>query len=361
MHWNEEFSSLPAAIGLTILKTRSRLKGGNGRIELTNRRGGCVEMLGIRCRTIFCLTGIVIAACGCSPAASPKKSSGRSIKDSSNTPMGPSAESSRLVMRQRLTGARLAAIGGGDENWSFTEKQFVFKAGKKPIPADLLKAILATDQAASRIDGNWRLEGANRFLVLSAIRCDGKDGFKDARLTIEPAGPRVNIGGPHQYQIEPMDKPAGGPEEESVVAYDSKTHGALQVNTVTDRSDQSFSVEQDGKSAIQGTPPMLWGTVELPPGEYVVSVNKTTRKVKIEVGKKTVLWTGELIVESEPGSTDSYAPFQGDERKLVTEKMLVNRPTALFSGLYTVKLFGSRDKDFGEVEVKTGQRTTLKQ
>src|SRR5262245_65703794 len=78
-------------------------------------------------------------------------------------------------------------------------------------------------------------------------------------------------------------------KEESVAAYDSKTRGALQVKTVSERTSEWFVVEQNGKAAYPAAPPLLNGTLELAPGEYLVSVNRTQRKVTIEAGKKTTL------------------------------------------------------------------------
>jgi hypothetical protein len=105
-------------------------------------------------------------------------------------------------MVQRLTGARLESIAC-DGDWSFTEKQFILQSDNKTLPPDLLKSLLGPDRSASRIEGNWRLEDDNSVLALSDVRGDGKEGLKEVRLEIVPAGPRVNIGGPHQYNIVP--------------------------------------------------------------------------------------------------------------------------------------------------------------
>lgn len=167
------------------------------------------------------------------------------------------------------------------------------------------------------------------------------------------AGPAAHGGGD-------KGKPAEAPKEESVVPYDSKTHGALETRTVSDKTAQWFDVQKDGKRAYTGAPPVLNSMIELAPGSYVVSVNRTERKVTIEAGKKTILLTGELMVEGPKGSTDFYAPFQGKERRLATVEPTVNTATALFAGKYTVRLFGSKARDLGEAEVKAGKRTVLK-
>src|SRR5438309_1393667 len=50
-------------------------------------------------------------------------------------------------------------------------------------------------------------------------------------------------------------KPAEAPKEESVVPHDSKTHGALQVKSVVEKTSDWFDVRQNGKRAFDGNPP----------------------------------------------------------------------------------------------------------
>src|SRR5262245_22772909 len=99
---------------------------------------------------------------------------------------------------------------------------------------------------------------------------------------------------------EDKKKPAEALKEDSVVAYESKTHGALQVRSLNAKPVDWFDVLQNGKRAFSGNPRLLNGTLELAPGAYVVDVNRTQRKVIIEAGKKAILWTGELVVEGQP-------------------------------------------------------------
>jgi hypothetical protein len=154
-------------------------------------------------------------------------------------------------------------------------------------------------------------------------------------------------------------KPADDPKEESVVAYDSKTHGALQVMTANDKPRDWFDVLKDDKRAISGNPPLLGSTIELAPGAYVVEVNRTRRNVTIEAGKKTVLWTGELVVEGK--GADWYVPYQGKDRKLVSNPPILNTPTALFAGTYTVKVHvNTEEKKLADAEVQPGKKTVLK-
>jgi len=159
---------------------------------------------------------------------------------------------------------------------------------------------------------------------------------------------------------ESKEKPAAAPNEESAVPYDSKTNGALQVMTLAKESSTWFDVQQNGKRPFSNAPPLLNNTLELAPGIYEVTVNNTRRKVTIAVGKKTVLWTGELVVvDGKKEKGGFWAPFQDDQRKVMTGEPLVNSSTPLFAGKYSVKFWGSVRKDLGEAEVKAGQRTVL--
>ena len=157
-------------------------------------------------------------------------------------------------------------------------------------------------------------------------------------------------------------KPAEAPKEETVEAYDSKTKGAIQVKVDNKKSTDWFDVLQDGKSVFKGAPKLLNNTLELSPGAYVVDVNRTQRKVTIVAGKKTILWTGELLVEGKPSTTAWYA-MQGKEKLTSTGvEPLLNKAIALFPGTYTVFVDTSltgKDKGLGEAEVKAGRKTVL--
>lgn len=158
------------------------------------------------------------------------------------------------------------------------------------------------------------------------------------------------------------EKPAEPAQEKTVVAYDSQTHGALQVRSVSEKPVDWFDVLQNGKRAFSGNPRLLNGTLELAPGTYVVDVNRTQREVTIVAGRKTILWTGELMVEGQPAGAYWY-PMQGKERRLVSNPPLLNRGRALFPGSYTVFVHVSvtmPDKDLGSAAVKAGQKTVLR-
>ena len=96
--------------------------------------------------------------------------------------------------------------------------------------------------------------------------------------------------------------------EKAVEAYDSKTHGAVQVKG--DTTDW-FDVAKNGKSILT-VPKLLNGTLELEPGDYEILVNRTSRKATIEVGKKVVFTTGTLQAEGK-GLYYYPAGWQGAE------------------------------------------------
>ena len=130
--------------------------------------------------------------------------------------------------------------------------------------------------------------------------------------------------------------------------------------TITKGSATWFDVQQNGKRPFPNAPPLLNSTLELAPGIYEVNVNHTHRKVTIAAGKKTVLWTGELmVVDGKKEKGGHWAPFQDNQRKAIGGEPLVNSSTPLFAGKYSVMFWGSVRKDLGEAEVKAGQRTQL--
>lgn len=148
---------------------------------------------------------------------------------------------------------------------------------------------------------------------------------------------------------------------EDVVAYDSATHGAVEVNGVSATPVDWFEVLQNGERAVAGNPPLLNNAVELAPGTYVVDVNRTRRTVTVEAGRKTILWTGDLVVRGEP-ETAFWYPQQGDERTLSSNPPLLNRARALFPGTYTVFVYTSVTvpvHDLGAAEVVAGRTTVL--
>jgi hypothetical protein len=158
-------------------------------------------------------------------------------------------------------------------------------------------------------------------------------------------------------------KPAEAPKEETVEAYDSKTKGAILVKVDQKDPTDWFDVLQNGKRVFEGAPKLLNNSVELAPGTYVVDVNKTQRKVTIEAGKKTILWTGELVVEGKPLTMAWYA--MKDKQKLTSTGVepLLNRASPLFPGTYTVFVDTSltgQDKSLGEAKVMAGRKTVLK-
>jgi hypothetical protein len=131
----------------------------------------------------------------------------------------------------------------------------------------------------------------------------------------------------------PVGLIAADPKERSVEAYDSQTHGAIQV-----RGDMPdwFEMRRGGK-AIGLVPKRLNGTWEVEPGEYEVVVNRTSREVKVEAGKKVVLATGTLVVE---GDGLYWYPTVGEDKKVGVNRNTpaLNSPLALFPNTYAAEV-----------------------
>jgi hypothetical protein len=172
----------------------------------------------------------------------------------------------------------------------------------------------------------------------------------------------VTFAAGHSADEGDKDQPAEAAKEESTIPYNSKTHGALQVKSIQEKPNDWFSVLQKGKQMVSGKP-RLNSTVELAPGAYVVSVNRTERKVTIEAGKKTILLTGELIVEAKEGTPGWYIPQQGKEAKVADAPPVLNSPIDLFVGTYTVfyrKSGITNPEKLGEAQIEAGRKTVLK-
>jgi hypothetical protein len=164
---------------------------------------------------------------------------------------------------------------------------------------------------------------------------------------------------------EDKEKPAEAPKEQSVVEYDSKTHGAVQVKSASPNPVHWFDVLKNGKSALDGKVRLLDGQEELPPGTYVVRVNRTERKVTIEAGKMTILLTGDLMVESKREGV-FWFPKQGKENRFANNMPIVNARMALFPGTYDVYMKAedgapNDTKLLGKAEVKAGKKTVIKE
>ena len=163
------------------------------------------------------------------------------------------------------------------------------------------------------------------------------------------AGPPVAAG-------QETEKP---PQEVTTEPFDSRTTGAVQVKGETR---DWFEVQQDGKRAFRGAPPLLNNIVEVSPGEYEIEVNKTTRKVKVVAGQKVVVQTGTLVVQGT--KANFYAPFQDKERKVTNNPRKLNTPMALLPGTYRVELNVEVNKQVvlaDGVKIAAGKKTTLKE
>jgi hypothetical protein len=181
--------------------------------------------------------------------------------------------------------------------------------------------------------------------VLLAIACGRKESAESAKEA-----------GTNQQSAAEAER------RDSTAAYDSQTQGALQVMSVGASSPHWFQVFKDGKLAYEGNPKLLNSTLELAPGEYMVDVNRTQRPVTIEAGKKTIIWTGELLVDGGPSGAYWY-PMEGTERRVTSNPPLVGSPLPLFAGTYVpfVHVTVSKaDTNLGPATVTAGRRTTLK-
>jgi hypothetical protein len=156
---------------------------------------------------------------------------------------------------------------------------------------------------------------------------------------------------------------AGGSSDEiSVVDYASTTHGAVQVTSANPSTGDWFDVLQNGERAVPGNPTLLGGTLEVPPGTYQVVVNRTERTVTVDVGRQTILRTGDLLVEGEPDAA-MWWPVQNGDRKVVSNPPTLNSQIALFPGSYEVIVYegvGVPEDTAGVAEVTAGRVTTFR-
>lgn len=154
---------------------------------------------------------------------------------------------------------------------------------------------------------------------------------------------------------------AAAARQDSSAAWENTTSGALQVMSVSSPVDW-FLVYQDSTRITRGNPPLLNATVELPPGEYQVDVNHSRRPVTITAGRKTIVWTGDLVVEGGSPS-DFFMPMQNGERRFTSNPPIVGRPVPLFPGSYTAIVHGSVSvppDTLGPATVVAGTTTTLR-
>lgn len=183
------------------------------------------------------------------------------------------------------------------------------------------------------------------------VEPQAKDIAQDPERTAETHAPLAD-----------QDQSDESSPEEAVEAYDSETQGAIQVKVDNQNPTDWFDVLQNGARVFQDAPKILNGTLELAPGTYEVDVNKTRRTVTVEAGRKTILWTGELVVEGEPSTMPWYA-MQGETKLTSTGvEPLLNRASPLLPGTYTVFVDTSltgQDQSLGEATVTAGQKTVL--
>ena len=194
-----------------------------------------------------------------------------------------------------------------------------------------------------------------RSFLLSALLALALAGCRES-------GPGDQGGGRATGAGATASREAATPRTDTVVPYENATQGAIEVRTVVAGSGDWFYALQNGKRVGSSSPPLLNSTLEVPPGSYTVSVNKTQREITVEAGKKTVLWTGALAVEGTPTSAYWY-PQQGGKTMLDSNPSLMNTPRSLFPGTYTVYVNASvatGAERVGDAVVTPGETTVLK-
>lgn len=106
----------------------------------------------------------------------------------------------RPVTTQRLTGARLTDIRD-DVSWTFAESTVVIENKDRPIPSDLVDALLKEQSTPTQIAATWQLNEETGVLRLSSMEVDGEKIEQEVTLSIRPAGNiRVNLDS-RQYNV----------------------------------------------------------------------------------------------------------------------------------------------------------------
>lgn len=131
--------------------------------------------------------------------------------------------------------------------------------------------------------------------------------------------------------------------------------GALQV---TGDTQDILLISKDGKR-LPGNPPLLKETIELDPGSYLVDLNKTTRNVTLQAGKKVILRSGSIVVTKKDAGF--WFPKQGEVNRFNSNPPASGSALSLFPGVYDVyvNVFPNNQKVAEGVKVTPGQRVTL--
>ncbi len=104
------------------------------------------------------------------------------------------------VTTVRLAGSRLTDIGE-PLSWSFTDSTVIIGCDGKPIPSDVVTALLGDGSTPAHIEASWRLDEATGTLRLIVVKSDQTNMDKEVAVPIAPAGHvRLNLGS-RQYNL----------------------------------------------------------------------------------------------------------------------------------------------------------------
>jgi hypothetical protein len=87
------------------------------------------------------------------------------------------------VNKDRLLGRHDCWATGpkrADFRFTFDMERFEIQEKGKPIPEEVLEAVLGAGRTAGKIEGRYDVSGDT--LILTGIRADGKGDFQDARI-----------------------------------------------------------------------------------------------------------------------------------------------------------------------------------
>ena len=104
------------------------------------------------------------------------------------------------VTTERLSGTRLSNIRE-PLSWSFTDSTVVIEYDGKPIPSDVVEALLGDGSTTAHIEASWRLDEVTGTLRLMGVKSDQTSIDKEVTILIAPAGHvRLNLGS-RQYNL----------------------------------------------------------------------------------------------------------------------------------------------------------------
>jgi uncharacterized protein (TIGR03067 family) len=184
-------------------------------------------------------------------------------------PPAPGLDPPPPVTRERLIGTSLQSDRTPPDEivWEFTEDRFVLRVKGAPAPSDLFAPLLGKGMYAARIEGSWQLSADNKFLELSGITGDGKEGAKRARLPVGPTSlVRLRIGERH-YNVLP--KPVKAPPKALTNSLGMKLALVPKGKvTMGSPSDEPSRKEDERQHEVEITRPFYLGAYEVTQAQY---------------------------------------------------------------------------------------------